>query len=110
MKFINLTKNTISIHTQSRVIKIEPEGVPAFTRVQQEVVRIEDGIEIVETRFGSILLPEEKEGVGLIMSKMAAEAAMIQSNGERNDIYIPSGQIKDQHGWIIGCRGLEHIY
>lgn len=110
LKFVNLTRNKITIHSDDGIIEIEPTGVPAFTRVSQEVVRKECGIEIVETRFGSVLLPPEKHGIGLIVSKLAAEAIMFQTNGRRGDIYIPNGQIKDVGGRIVGCRGLEHVY
>lgn len=109
MKFKNLTRNKLTIHGINGVVEIDPEPIPAFCRVWQEPVFIESGIEVVESRFGEINLPDEMPGVGLIVSKVAAEAAMIQSNGERGDIYIPSGQIKDRNGTIIGCRALERV-
>ena len=107
MKFINLTKNPVTVFKKNGgQITFEPEQNPAQCKITQKVVDNFDGIEVVVLRYSdlSVDLPAQKEGVGYIVSKVAAECILMCE--DRDDLFVPCLQVRDG-GTILGCRCLE---
>ena len=109
MQIKNLTPHEIVLFVGEEKITIAPEGIiPRCSVEQQQITEITiDGkkIPIMKTSFGQVEnLPEEKEGVFLIVSRAVAEACP-----DRNDLLIPNDAVRDENGRIIGCRSLARI-
>lgn len=107
MKFINLTKNPVTVFKKNGGhVTFDPEQNPAQCKITQEVVDDYDGIEVVTLRYSdlSVELPSQKDGVGYIVSKVAAECILMDE--DRADLFVPCLQVRDS-GKILGCRCLE---
>lgn len=109
MKFINLTRNEVAVISNNGRIAIPASDVAAYCTVKENVVKTVNGIDLIELEYSPVKLPPERDDTGLILSRVAATAAMIQSHGDRSDIYVPHGQIKDGSGRIMGCRSLQRF-
>ena len=62
-----------------------------------------DGVAVPESSVTFIDngLPEEKEGVYIIVSKLTADAFPL-----RDDLLLVNEMVRDENGAIIGCRSL----
>ena len=104
---LNYTPHEIVIfNDDDRIIKrIKPTG--KAIRVNQENKRIGyidiDGVAVPESSVTFIDngLPEEKEGVYIIVSKLTADAFPL-----RNDLLLVNEMVRDENGAIVGCRSL----
>lgn len=104
MKFVNLTPHEINIYEGDKLIKTVPaSGKVARREQREEVLGKVDGITITEQFFGMVRdLPNEKEGVAYIVSRIVAEAFTF-----RDDLFIPGPMVRDENGRVIGCQGLS---
>ncbi len=87
------------------------EGIPTGAKVKVTETKTTapsidvDGviIETFKSSFGEVEnLPPQEEGVMVIVSAMAADAAK-----DRNDLLVPGELVRDNDGNIIGCKSLR---
>lgn len=110
----NLTPHPVTIYGENGEVlaAFESEGKDAIPRVREE--HIFDGTITVDgvpvpvyrvqyTKVGN--LPPKRPGVNLIVSMLTAQAA----EPDRDDLLVPIGQVRDEQGRIIGCRGLGRL-
>lgn len=103
MPILNLTPHNINILNNSGAAQtIASTGVARVSGVTTEV-GTHEGIRLVRTSYGPVTgLPEQKDGVILIVSAMVRNA----SPG-RSDLTSPADLVRDAAGNIIGCKALE---
>jgi hypothetical protein len=103
-KIINLTPHLVNIVLENEeTIKFSPVG---NARCKQETKNIGliNGIPITSTSFGEVEgLPEEKEGIYYIVSRLVMSAC-----GNRKDLLVPNDIVRDKEGKIIGCKSLAN--
>ena len=86
------------------VREIQPSGICPRCKQEERELDPLDGIPVVGISFGEIEgLPEEKEGVYLIVSALVATAGRKQG---RRDLLIPSRLVRNYEGKIMGCLAL----
>ena len=112
-QLINLTPHAIMMVNGEgdTILTIEPSGnVARVTQSTEQLATVTvDGVVIPVTQntYGELVnLPEEKEGVALIVS------AMVASAGEklgRKDLFIPNETVRNDKGFIVGCKSLGKI-
>ena len=98
--------NVVIVINESTKIVIPSDGIARVTETKTVAPSIDvDGV-IVETfisAFGEVEnLPPQEEGVMVIVSAMAADAAK-----DRNDLLVPGELVRDNDGNIIGCKSLR---
>lgn len=105
LEFVNLTPHALNIKDmEGKIITIEPYGLIARVSTEQVQVGEINGTAIYKTQFGDIVdLPEPKEGIIYIVSKITQSAAK-----ERTDLLSPGNLSRDDEGNIIGCEGLTY--
>lgn len=98
---VNLTPHTVTING----VDYLSEGL-ARCSSSSEVVDHINGIEVRRVVMGNITgLPEPTENTFYIVSRVVAEAA----KGEREDLVITDGAIRNESNQIIGCTGLARV-
>lgn len=120
VNFINLCPHMINVFAldgETRLCSVEPSGVVA--RAKMTISELEhvycvkncgDAIvPDVEIKYGEPEnLPDPKDGVILIVSAATANAA--KSHGRTiNDLKVPGQGIRNPHGVIVGCKGVNSI-
>jgi hypothetical protein len=104
MKFLNLTPHPIKIFEGTNSFTYPVNGPAVRLVVEQTYLGQIDGISIVRSTTGApIGLPEQQEGVILIVSAMVAEHPSLAS---RTDLAYPGEAVRDSDGKIIGAKGL----
>ena len=111
MKLVNLTPHSLTIYSGDTVIVDQAPDGPmarcAETRTLADPITV-DGHEIPVSvvGFGEVTgLPDPQPGVIYVVSRATAEAAP----PDRDDVMYPDGQVRDESGRIIGCRGLARV-
>jgi len=95
----NLTPHAVNINN----ITIHPSGIVARVEKVTNLAGKFEGIPLVKGSYGEVIdLPEEKEGVMLIVSSLVR----IAMSG-RSDLASPADLVRDVDGRIIGCESLE---
>lgn len=105
---INLTPHPVRMRRiDGSEVTLPPHANgPARVSTSEVVIAEADGFPVVCCHYGSVVgLPDETEGVRLLVSRMVAQAL----RGLRTDLYIPSRLYRDQSGAIIGAEALEVI-
>ena len=107
MKLKNFTPhNVVIVINESTKIVIPSDGIARVTGAKTVAPSIDvDGviIETFKSSFGEVEnLPPQEEGVMVIVSAMAADAAK-----DRNDLLVPGELVRDNDGNIIGCKSLR---
>lgn len=102
MKIINLTPHTVNDIDSHN--KFAPSGTVARVDVSRQCTLItEDGVKFYVPSFGDVVnLPEEQEGVALIVSAMVRTALP-----NRRDLISPSLLARNEAGEVIGCYGFD---
>lgn len=104
MTFINCTPHPITLLGSDNEVIIslsKGEVVPRLSQSTKQVDVVE-GVSITETSFGEIQdLPEPKEGVLLIVSRLVLTACP-----NRKDLVVPNELVRDSDGNIKGCKSL----
>lgn len=110
MRLINLTPHPLTIWSgEAIVINQRPDGPMARcaeTRTAADAVTV-DGHELPVSvvGFGEVTgLPAPQDGVLYVVSRATAEAVP-----DRADVVYPDGQVRDEQGRIVGCRGLARV-
>lgn len=108
MKIVNLTPHELNILAQGRMIVIPPSGFVARCEERDERIgEVEvEGVKVplIRKSFGSVQLPEPKEGVVYVASALAAQAA---ARAGRTDVLCPGPVIRDPDGRPIGVTSLS---
>ena len=99
----NLTPHAIRVLSKVGPITIEPDGdAPRLARHQRHLGEV-DGINVVRARLGSPEgLPEEEDGVILVVSAVVANHLDLESRG---DLASPGRLIRNSVGTVTGCEG-----
>ena len=99
----NLTPHPITIHVEDVTITLTPaKGYPT-PRIDCEVEHVGDlsVIPVYRNTYGSpVNVPVAEPGTAFIVSAMVAAAL------KRPDIYSPGEMVRDDRGYIVGCKGL----
>ena len=107
MKLKNFTPhNVVIVMNETTKIVIPSDGIARVTETKTVAPSIDvDGV-IIETfvsSFGEVEnLPPQEDGIMVIVSAMAADAAK-----DRNDLLVPGELVRDNDGNIIGCKSLR---
>ena len=102
----NRTPHAVKIVDNNGAILKEfaPSGDVARLQPTTEVVGEVAGVPVTSTSYGEpIGLPEEKEGVGYIVSALLRTTLV-----NRNDLFSPGQLVRDDNGNVIGCKSLDH--
>ena len=107
MKLKNFTPhNVVIVMNETTKIVIPSDGIARVTETKTATPSIDvDGvvIETFKSSFGEVEnLPPQEDGVMVIVSAMAADAAK-----DRNDLLVPGELVRDNDGNIIGCKSLR---
>ena len=106
MKLKNFTPHNVVIVMNETKIVIPSDGIARVTETKTVTPSIDvDGaiIETFKSSFGEVEnLPPQEDGVMVIVSAMAADAAK-----DRNDLLVPGELVRDNDGNIIGCKSLR---
>ena len=102
---INKTPHTVYVYDDNSVLVAEyqPNSIPV--RIKADVKRIGDlaGIPLTSTVYGDLEgLPDEQPGVCYIVSGLVKAACP-----ERKDLLVPSEQLRDDQGRVIGCKSFS---
>lgn len=101
--FVNLTPHVINVFDADvEVMKLAPSGMVARC-TQKDVLDTEiNGVKIFKQEFGDVVdLPEPKDGVMFVVSRLVASAA-----AGRNDLLVPGALKRNEQGQPVGCIGL----
>lgn len=103
---VNLTPHTLNIVFPSgEELIIAPSGTIARCKTTSVLIGDVNDIPVSRTQYGEVEgLPDPQEGVIYVTSALVANAAK-----DRDDVLIPNDSVRDEHGRIIGCRGLAHV-
>lgn len=110
MKLINLTPHALNVLDLdgSRLLVLEPEVTPArVTAKYIEVgpLTIEGAtVPLTKVEYGQVTgLPAPDIDRMYVVSMMVANAVW---SPERHDLLVPGDLVRDEKGFIIGCKGL----
>ena len=102
MKMKNLTPHAITIFLDDGEVTIPASGAVARVSEVRTFSGTVCGITVDTVSYGKVTdLPEEEEGVALIVSAMVRAALP-----ERKDLFSPGLLVRDSGGQPLGCRGL----
>ena len=104
MNIVNATPHTVNLLKEDGSVSrdFEPE---VSIRVASDTTPVGQlaGINYTGTEYGDpVGLPPEREDTYYIVSKMVKDACP-----ERRDLLVPSEQVRDDKGRIIGCKSLS---
>lgn len=114
MNLINLTEHPIMLMTKDKLVikKFEGAGKDNAARVTckdtvSDTIKINDKVvvDVVKKQFGSVYnLPEPKNGIGYIVSRIVAEACR-----DRTDLYMTANPVRNSDRQIIGCTAFSQL-
>lgn len=110
---INLTPHTINLVAEdgTQLLSLESQGVARVASTTEVVGHLQVGEVVVpqtHTTFGEVEgLPDPEPGVGYIVSNMVISALVQHGRLDRNDLFTPGLQVRDEQGRVIGCRSLD---
>ena len=102
---VAVERTLVRRHRRDDAFAEEPFGMLPYDETL--TVTTDDGtvIPVAHLRYTDVDgLPAPEEGVHLVVSLLTAQAAP-----ERTDLLVPVGQVRDDSGRIIGCRGLARL-
>ena len=107
MKLKNFTPhNVVIVIDSTKKIVIPSDGIARVTETKTVAPSIDVDGAIIETfisSFGEVEnLPPQEEGVMVIVSALAASAAIA-----RDDLLVPGELVRDDGGNIVGCKSLR---
>ena len=106
-RLVNLTPHDIVFVREDGANEVLPaSGQLARVSSTTSVVGEFAGVRLVHNEFGQVEgLPAPEEGVGYIVSAMVV-SALKAAGVSRSDVFVPSEQVRDENGRIIGCRSI----
>ena len=107
--FKNCTPHDINIVCENGEIKTFPRtGNCVRVAVITSKIATIEGVAIFKENLGEVVgLPQEQDGVFLIVSRLVADAAL--KNSARKDLVVPSGLVRNDVGEIKGCTGFIRV-
>lgn len=107
MRVVNLTPHTVGVMPESGPDAVFP-ATGAVARVREVidgttwVTTAEGRVQVESLRYADSVdhLPDPQPGVLYLVSRVTAAAV------DRPDLVFPQGELRDEHGAIIGCRAL----
>lgn len=109
-ELVNLTGHLVTVYEEGRVIRRVPADGRGVRIEHMELGedRIDDaGVDVVAIAIKASVLPEQREGVWLIVSQVAA-LSIVLAGVRRPDIVFPGPAVTNL-GKVVGCRGLRQI-
>lgn len=112
-QLVNLTPHTINLVAEdgTQLLSLESQGVARVASTTEVVGYLQVGDVVVprtHTTFGEVEgLPDPEPGVGYIVSNMVISALVQHGRLDRNDLFTPGLQVRDEQGRVIGCRSLD---
>ncbi len=109
VRLVNLCPHDVVVVLDHGQLVLRPDGPPArcvVERVHAGDIRT-DGwtVPVVESRVVQApVLPDERSGILLIVSRMVAEAVP-----DRSDLVFPDGLVRDEGGTVVGCSGFARL-
>ena len=102
----NCTPHKVSVYADTDTILEFPScGIVPRCEQHEELIGKIDNIQITKQIFGDVTdLPEQEDGVCLIVSRLVATACP-----NRSDLLVPGPLIRDEEGKVVGCNGLSKI-
>ena len=102
LQIVNLTPHEIRIGD----VRIPSAGLARCATVAVPLYVRGCPVPVVRQRFGEVTgLPDPEEGVIYVVSMPVAQAV----GRDRDDIFVPGEQIRDEQGRIIGCKSLARL-
>jgi len=108
---INMTPHAVNIIAEDGAVTVPPSGVvPRVTWDRRGCGTMAvEGIEVPVTAYSGDPhvdppLPDEQEGVLLLVARVVAEAVP-----GRGDLVVPDGLVRDEAGRVVGCRALGRV-
>ena len=105
IKIVNMTPHTVNMvsETGEKIADYISEGEIRLTQETKQIGTI-NGVPLTKTTFGDVQgLPEEKEGIFYIVSRLVMTAC-----SSRNDLLVPNDIVRDDEGKIIGCKSFAN--
>lgn len=101
---LNLTPHSVNIvREDDTIFTIAPSGTVARVSQMREQIGTIEGIPLNVSKFGEVVdLPEQQDGVFLIVSRL-----VISALPDRDDLIVPDDLVRDDQGRIIGCRSFS---
>lgn len=101
---LNLTPHAVNIvREDDTIFTIAPSGTVARVSQMREQIGYIEGIPLNVSKFGEVVdLPEQQEGVFLIVSRL-----VISALPDREDLIVPDDLVRDNEGRITGCRSFS---
>lgn len=103
---LNLTPHTLNIFNKEgskEILTLAPTGI--IPRCSQNNIMFSEinGVPVYRCEFGKVQdLPEKREGVVLVVSRMVVNACP-----NRDDLVSPGPLLRNKDGQPIGCIGLS---
>lgn len=116
MKLVNLTPETLNIHSNGQVLEIAPSGIVARVkdRVKLKNIIVDDfTIAVNSTKYSDVIdLPDPVKGTIYVVSALVLQAAerandMVSDLNEREDLFSPGELARNAEGVVVGCHGLS---
>lgn len=106
-KLVNLTRHPLTVMVPGAVVVVPSSGIEAeaFCALDPDEAVFYQGVEIpisVRRYRGVRNLPEPRSGTIFIVPRMVVEAVP-----SRTDLVSPGRLIRDAHGNVVACSGLE---
>jgi|DEB0MinimDraft_10_1074344.scaffolds.fasta_scaffold114485_2 hypothetical protein len=97
---INKTPYPVNVICSTRTITFPKDEDPISLSSEIEQIASIDGIPVYKEIYRSSNMPEYVEGVVYIVSAM-----VVNAYPHRYDLVYPYDVVRDDDGYIIGCRG-----
>lgn len=109
VELVNLTNHDVTVldDNNDEIIDIPPSGDVARcktdTKYKTSITYQASKLPLTKTRMNEVLnLPEPEDGKIYIVSLIVAAVA-----SDRDDLVIPDELVKNDDGYVIGCRSLS---
>jgi hypothetical protein len=107
-RIINCTPHVINLVDQegNLIYTVQPSGWVARCSVDKMQVGDISGIPVYRNVYGEVQnLPCGQDGYIFVVSQLVAQTL----KDHRDDLVVPDDLVRDQHGNIIGCKGLAKV-
>lgn len=108
-EIINLTPHDINVYKDDKILlTLTSQGI-ARAESKSEVIGEVNGIPITKVSFGEpIDLPEPKEDVYLLVSRITIESAKNHGRTTK-DLLTTDNLVRDDNGKVIGCSSFSKM-